>query len=398
MSLLHTRQNEMFKRFMSPDTKAMACAIGRQWGKSTLAKAIIISILSEKKPSTNAYITPFYAQAMKTFNELEYFSKACGFKMTKKAGQLRIHKGKHSFTFLQTQNPVAIRGNSFDTLIIDEAAFIKASTYQEVILPTQAAKPDGKILLLSTPFGTNHFHDEFKRFNGMPGGVSFNLPSSDSPFISGEYLDFCRESLPESSFRQEYLAEFVTNGLVFNTLSLLYDDTKFSAQDLYAGIDVGKDNDYTALTLYSPSLNRVVVSKRWRGTSYDTIAQSVSKELSLHKVKYVAVEKNGPGEAFSEILKRYTRLPLTTVATTQQSKEEMVFRGKHLIDRGLRISLTHKDLLEELRNFSIIYTGTTAKYSATSGKHDDLVMSLLIAMDCASKHKRASLAVSAVQP
>jgi hypothetical protein len=395
--MLHAKQKEIFQVFNSPDTKAVACAIGRQWGKSTLSKAIIINLLTkDKKKESNAYITPFYAQALKTFNELDYFCNKFNFNKVKKAGQLKIWNKYKSFTFLQTQNPVAIRGNSFDNILIDEAAFIKASTYQEVILPTQAAKPDGKVLLLSTPFGTNHFYEEFQRFKTLDGGYSFNLPSSDSPFISKDYLEFCRESLPDSSFRQEYLAEFVTNGLVFNTLSLIYDDdTPVYANDLVAGIDVGKDNDFTALAVYSPLLNRVVKSMRWRGNSYDSIAQSLAKELN--GVKFVSVEKNGPGDAFSEILKKYTRLPISTVATTQQSKEAMIFRAKHLIDRGLRIGSNHTDLVEELRNFSIIYAGTTAKYSATSGKHDDLVMSMCIAMDTGAKKKTANLIVSSVR-
>ena len=47
-------------------------------------------------------------------------------------------------------NDVGLRGESFDVVIIDEAAQVAEDTYSDVILPTLADR-DGRLLMISTP-------------------------------------------------------------------------------------------------------------------------------------------------------------------------------------------------------------------------------------------------------
>ena len=55
-----------------------------------------------------------------------------------------------------------LRGHSADRVIIDEAAYVRDSVVTEVIAPMLADR-NGRLVMISTPFGRNHFYRAFMR-------------------------------------------------------------------------------------------------------------------------------------------------------------------------------------------------------------------------------------------
>lgn len=99
-----------------------------------------------------------------------------------------------------------IRGYSAATLIIeDEASRVPDDLYAAV--RPMLATTDGRLLLLSTPFGRRgHYYREWSE--GGDGWKRVHVPATDVPRISPAFLEEEREALGDWIYKQEYLGEF----------------------------------------------------------------------------------------------------------------------------------------------------------------------------------------------
>jgi hypothetical protein len=102
-----------------------------------------------------------------------------------------------------------IRGFSgTNLLIIDEASQVADTLYRSC-RPFLAASQNGRLVMVSTPFGTRGFFwDEWERGQNWQ---RFQTPANECPRISKEFLARERHSMGDAWFRQEYLCEFLEN-------------------------------------------------------------------------------------------------------------------------------------------------------------------------------------------
>ena len=100
-----------------------------------------------------------------------------------------------------------IRGFSAATLIVeDEASRVEDELYQAV--RPMLATTDGRLLLLSTPFGRRgHYWKEWT--DGGDGWKRVRVPATKIPRITSAFLEEERAALGDWWYRQEYLCEFV---------------------------------------------------------------------------------------------------------------------------------------------------------------------------------------------
>ena len=89
-------------------------------------------------------------------------------------------------------------------LVIDEASKVPDVLYLSV-LPMLAVS-GGKIVLLSSPFGTRGFYyEEYKRREKWD---YYEIPATECPRISPEFLAEMRETMGEWWFLQEFMCQF----------------------------------------------------------------------------------------------------------------------------------------------------------------------------------------------
>ncbi|MGH2478069.1 MAG: terminase large subunit domain-containing protein [Ktedonobacteraceae bacterium] len=118
-----------------------------------------------------------------------------------------------------------IRGFSgIDWLVFEEAARIPDELYHSV-RPMIATRPDARIIIPSTPFGTRgFFYDQWletvgKKLNHAFGDIIgatsmdewayFEVNAEDCPRISSEFLEEERTSMGDWWFQQEYMCKFM---------------------------------------------------------------------------------------------------------------------------------------------------------------------------------------------
>jgi phage FluMu gp28-like protein len=115
-----------------------------------------------------------------------------------------------------------IRGFSgVSLLILDEASRVADELYHAV--RPMLAVSGGSLMMLSTPYGKRGiFFDEWTEGAGWE---RYEVPATDVPRISGEFLAEERRALPDRVFRQEYMCSFEET-----------DDQVFSFEDVEAAL------------------------------------------------------------------------------------------------------------------------------------------------------------------
>ena len=221
---------------------------GRRFGKSYLSCIELLKGAIERPGETYFYCAPTYRMAKDiAWKSLKKLVPNVWIE-SKNETDLRLDLINGSSIELKgTENAMALRGRSLAGVVLDEAAFMDAAVWFEVIRPALADK-QGWALFISTPDGTaSWFYDlwcyvesdpteEWQRwcFTTIEGG---NVPK--------EEVEAARAQLDERTFRQEFEASFENlTGLVaisFGDENISTDSKDISVAPLLLGVDFNVD-------------------------------------------------------------------------------------------------------------------------------------------------------------
>lgn len=181
------------------------CA-GRRWGKTRLGVALCLRAASEGKRAW--WVAPDYPTAHVGWRDLKALASQIPLVKIREAERRIIFPGGGWTQIRSADAPKSLRGVGLDLLVVDEAAYIAnlRDLWQQYLRPTLTDKK-GRALFISTPAGTNYFHELFQ--TTADGWQSFRFPSWTNPYLDATEIDAARAQLPALVFRQEYGAEFV---------------------------------------------------------------------------------------------------------------------------------------------------------------------------------------------
>ena len=220
---LRWAQGEVF----NSEKRFRVLVAGRRFGKSYLSCVELLRAAIKQPGETFFYCAPTYRMAKDiAWKALKKLVPQVWIK-SKNESDLKIELINDSTIELKgTENAMALRGRSLSGVVLDEAAFMGAEVWFEVIRPALADK-QGWALFISTPDGTASWfydlwcyceegYDDWKRwsFTTIEGG---NVPA--------EEVEAARTQLDNRTFRQEFEASFENlTGLV----AVSFDDTNIS--------------------------------------------------------------------------------------------------------------------------------------------------------------------------
>lgn len=279
-------------------------------------------------------------------------------------------------------NPDSMRGDAYHVVVMDEGARQDERVFTDVILPT-LADYDGDLLIPSTPNGKNWFWNEFTRGKAdMHYQAAFHAPTSANPSADIQRaFAMAKERMPERTFREEWLAEFVEDGAVFRNVSACAIAVKqvepIEGHSYLFGMDTAKLNDYSVITIMDTTLNEIVSIDKFNQIDY---VLQLNRLDGLHKLwqpAAIVIESNNAHMFIEEAWRR--DLPVLAFNTNQASKQLMIDALVLAFERmDIRI-IDDETLLSELHAFAAErLPGGTIRYSAPSGQHDDHVMSLAL--------------------
>lgn len=176
-----------------------------------------------------------------------------------------------------------IRGETADVLILEEAAFIKDSIVQSVLLPMVAT--GGKMIKISTPFGMNHFYGSYTNDTWIKHRYTWK-DAVEAGHFTEEFVEEQRKTCTEMQFRTEMEAEFIAD-----------EDAYFKDALIQSCIDMSLENDYSADSTSTYYLG-VDIARMGEDSSVFTVV----KKGPVNVVQYIEeIPKNTMDEAIQKI-------------------------------------------------------------------------------------------------
>jgi len=326
----------------------------------------------------------------------------------------------------------AIRGGSYNLLLLDEYAFLPSHIAEEFYsstYPTISAGLTTKLIIVSTPNGMNHFHKLWIDANRAEGHklknkfVPIEVSWRDVPITpGGPRRDdvWAAEQIANTSeeqFQQEYGCSFLgsSNTLISSTKLNVLAPEEFLSEDkegirtfrepnkddvyfLMADVSRGQGSDYSAITVINGSKTPYEVVTTYRNNTvspfhFPTIIKNIAEK---YNGAYVLVETNDIGGQVANILYNdleYENLLMTIIKgrkgqilsqgfasnrsefglrTTAQTKKLGCSILKRLIEED-KILINDDRVIQELMTF----VSKSNTFKADDGHNDDLVMTLV---------------------
>ena len=287
-------------------------------------------------------------------------------------------------TIYTADNDIALRGEAFDLVIVDEAARIREETFADVLMPTLADR-NGRMLIISTPKGRNWYWRQFIA-GQVPNDrcASFTAPSSANPMPNiRQASELARNSVSDRTYRQEWLAEFVDDaGGVFRGVQACVREYSTEPQagcSYVMGVDWGRTNDATVFTVMCVETAQVVCVEHMADTAYALQLDRLKRLQQRWAARTILAEANSMGGPLVEALQRL-ELPVQSFVTTAITKPPLIDALVLAIERGDIGLINNTQLLNELQAYESERLPSGAiRYSAPGGMHDDHVISLALA-------------------
>lgn len=198
-------------------TRFRVLVAGRRFGKSYLACIELLRGAIERPGETFFYAAPTYRMAKDiAWKALKKLVPRAWIK-AKNETDLKLELVNGSTIELKgTENAMALRGRSLAGVVLDEAAFMDAEVWFEVIRPALADK-QGWALFISTPDGTaSWFYDLWcYAVEAEKDWKRWQFTTIDGDNVPPEEIEAARGQLDSRTFRQEFEASFENlSGLV----------------------------------------------------------------------------------------------------------------------------------------------------------------------------------------
>lgn len=197
-------------------SKQIILLCSRQSGKSTVSSLLALYEALYVAGSLTLVVAPSQRQSMETFRKIrDAYNSLAGIPAPVMESSLRLELSNGSRVVVLPAREANVRGFSgVDLLICDEASRIPDDLYN-ALRPTMAVS-NGRIVLLSTPFGSRGFYH--KEWTEGDGWQRFKVTAADCPRISSEWLEKEKRRIGSWWYSQEYEVAFCDNvDQVFST-------------------------------------------------------------------------------------------------------------------------------------------------------------------------------------
>ena len=364
-------------------------ACGRRWGKTTFGIDYLLDDLFDGRPV--GWFSPTYKLMLEVWSELLLRLRPSLKRKNISERRIELHTGG-VIEFWPVEDGDVARSRKYRRVVVDEAALIPhlQAAWQGGIRPALSDYA-GQALFASTPKGLNFFHRLYQR-GADPAEqdwAAWREPTINNPLIKPREIEAARQQLPQRVFAQEYEADFLPNeGAVFRGIPAVLtadpnpDPQSHAAHRLVAGLDWGKQHDFTAISIGCAQCRQELARDRYKQLDYAFQRKRIQALAQRWGLSGLLAERNAMGEPNIEQLAR-EGLPMMPgedgrlgFATTASSKPRLIENLALIIERAdwafQPDALWEAELVAYGRRVNP-FTGRPS-YGAPSGAHDDTVM------------------------
>lgn len=306
-------------------------------------------------------------------------------------------------------NPAGVRGFKADHVKLDEFAFFEHEDLMwEAVTPMVSR--GGKISIVSTPFGKlNRFHKIFEEDRGAIDDVwsRHKVHYSECPDLD---IKSIRKTMAETQFLQEYCCQFIDSSVSAIPMDLIlkcidedlrmrtgFEDKKGEGVRIIGGVDFGKVEDRTAVTLFEEkeTSNGRLYTQIYLCTMKGDFGKQldhIKRLIDLFKVDDLWVDMTGMGEKLTEDLIKHSTC-VHGVIFTRKNKERMVADIVAVMQAGGIKLLKDDDQVKEFHSLKREVTPhNNVVFRHQGGSHDDIFWSVSLAISNAIRIRHGGFA------
>ena len=315
----------------------------------------------------------------------------------------------------------AVRGMSFNIIFLDEFAFVPnhiADSFFASVYPTITSGKSTKVIIISTPYGMNHFYKLWQdAVSGRNGYTYHEVHWSQVPGRDADWKEQTIKNTSQRQFTQEFECEFL--GSVDTLISasklktLVFEEpiTRSKGLDVFENpkenneylmtVDVsrGIGGDYSAFIVYDiTTVPYRIVAKYRNNEIKPMLFPSVINDVARgYNNAWAMIEVNDIGDQVASILNFDLEYPNVLMCAMRGRAGQIVGQGfsGNKTQLGVKMSVTVKkigcanlkQIIEDdkliFNDYDIINELTTfiqkkQSFEADDGFHDDLVMCMVI--------------------
>lgn len=376
-------------------------ACGRRFGKTIGGIDRLLAPALAGYPV--AWMSPTYKMLSEVWREAKRLLKPIAKSINSSEKRIELITGG-VVEFWSLTNADSIRGRKYKRVVIDEAAMVPGllDAWNLVIRPT-LTDYKGDAFFLSTPKGRNGFYTLFLRGQDalQPEWAAFQMPTTTNPHIDPSEVDAARAEVPELVFLQEYLAEFIDDqaGLFRKVLGAAIAEAAVDADgrpvaerahSYVFGLDWGRENDYTAISVVDVTTMEQVYLDRFSEIDYALQLGRLTALVDVFRPTVIVAEANNMGGPLVEAL-RARGLPVQPFWTSNATKKEIIDALALAIETSTFRILNDPVQVGELLSFEQTKLPSGLwRYAAAGNGHDDTVISLALSY-FAAHHGAAQL-------
>jgi len=415
------------KRFLKEvrNNRFTICKFPRQTGKTSCVTGDILHMTQ----FTPDYKVAVLANKQKTATEILDRIKLAYERLPMWLKQGVVEWNKTSIKFengskiiASSTSATAVRGDSFNYIMLDEFAFVPNNIADEFfasVYPTISSGKTSKVVIVSTPKGMNMYYKIWK--DALAGRNPYKaievkwweVPGRDEAWKETTKRALGSDRLWLAEYECEFLGSEDTLIRPTKLSTLVYDDVKLATID---GLNIYKEPekdhiyamtvdtsralglDYHAFVVIDVTKMPYQIVARFRNNIMPVmlVPNMVASVGARYNDAYILVEMNDTGQQVSDILHEemeYENLVTTTikgkkgqratgfgvgrvqygVKMSNQIKKTGCLVLKELVEND-KIILTDFDVISELSTF----VSEKASYAASEGYNDDLVSCLVM--------------------
>ena len=317
---------------------------------------------------------------------------------------IRLHNGA-LLDYRSADKPDLLLGPTLNGLVVDECTLVPGYLWDVVLRPMLSVKK-GWALFTGTARGKRSWiYPLFLRGQKRVGSwASWTGPMTDNPLVTEEEVRDAKETLPDAFFRQEYLAEFLDDEVVFfQRLDEAYDGApptpaRSPSKRYVLGVDLAKAENYSVVAILevNPIAKagrlRLVDFARWHRTDWNTTKGRILAVSDRWGARGLADATEGSvGSPIVEDLNRARAGRFEGFRFSERSKEDLLAGLQVALESGaLHLPGAPEkpwfpEMDAELRGYgwNVSRTGKL-KAGPRDGGNDDCVMALALAVRAAS--------------
>jgi hypothetical protein len=286
--------------------------------------------------------------------------------------------------FKSAEKPDALFGEDVYAAVMDEATRCREEAW--FALRTTLTATRGPVRIIGNVKGRRNWAYRLARRAqaGEPNWSYAKITAYDAikaGILDAEEIEDVKRTMPESAFRELYLAEPSDDaGNPFGLDAIRACVAPLSSGPIVCwGLDLAKSHDWCVLIGLDPT-GTVAHFARWQGPWEATIQKVIG--LAARSKAPVLVDSTGAGDPVLESLQRQGRtLGARFVGFNfSASSKQQLMEGLAVAIQRQTVRYPEGPIVDELEAFEYEYTRTGCRYSAPEGFHDDCVCGLALAV------------------